>query len=80
MSTKMVYFVYFIIKCRDSMLMVTAEVPSETSAARWTVDDVLSGSIVIVRILITDLGAIIAKVDKVEVCGRDIEVLISQIS
>ena len=80
MYTILVYFVQFIIKRRNCVLMVTAEMPSETTAAGGTVNYVLSGAIVVVGILIAYLGAVISEIYQVKVCRCDMEILITKIA
>ena len=80
MSTKMVFFVQIIIKSRNCVLMVTAEMPSESSTAGGTVDYVLSGAVIVVGIFITYLGTVISEIYKIKVSCRDMEILITEIS
>ena len=80
MYTVLVYFIQFIIKRRNGMLMITAEMPSETSATGGTVDDVLSWAVIVIGILISYLCAIVTEVYEVKVCRCDVEIFVSEIA
>ena len=60
--------------------MIAAEVPAETTSRGRTVDDVLPRSIVVVRVLVAYLATVVAKVDEVEVCRRDVEGWVAEVS
>ena len=80
MSTKMVVFVYFVIERRNCVSMIAAEVPSHATAACRAINYIFSWAVIIIWVLIADLGAVIAEIDKVKVCRCYIEILISKVS
>ena len=59
--------------------MVAAEVPAETASRGRTVDDVLSRSVVVIRVLVAYLATVVAEVYEVEVSRRDVEGRVSEV-
>ena len=53
--------------------MVAYEVPTKTSAAYGTVNDVLSRSVVVVGVFVAYLATVVTEIYKVEVCSSNIE-------
>ena len=60
--------------------MISAEVPAETASRGRTVDYVLPWSIVVVRVLVAYLASVVAEVDEVEICRRDVEGRAAEVS
>ena len=64
----------------DGVLMISAEMPSETATAGGAVYDVFAGAVIVIGVAVSYLGAVIAKVDKVKIRGGDVKGRVSEIS
>ena len=63
----------------NGFLMVTTEMPTLSSPADRSIDDILPGTVIVVGIIITDLAAVVTQINQIKIGGGDMESGITQI-